>query len=472
MKHPALIDITAELLREFRHSKLPADRVLSGFLARKKFLGSKERRFVGDTFFHALRHLIRIDESLRTALENARYTEWLNWRTGFPASDSKLLAVWAEPMDPRKKKSPIDDWFDALRVALAADDREPGFLAGHADKFVRTFPFAKDCRFPEDRLRHILSRAPEVMRLLAEETRTLRLPLKHSVPDALWALLGYGLPTGEQDALGASLNKPAPACLRVNRLRTTREAYLAVLAEKGLAVRASTLTRDGIISDRRIAPRDLPDMRDGIVEFQDDGSQLVTELLDPQPGMTIVDACAGAGGKTLHLAACLQNQGRILAHDVAASRLENLSTRARAAGVTILEFIASPDDARAAADLVLVDAPCTGTGTMRRSPELKYRVTRAILQHRVRVQAEVLDRWADAVRPGGVLAYATCSLLHEENGAQVDAFLARRPEFRRLPFAEDAVPRRDMIARDGDIQLYPHRHGTDGFFLSRLLRAD
>jgi 16S rRNA (cytosine967-C5)-methyltransferase len=216
--------------------------------------------------------------------------------------------------------------------------------------------------------------------------------------------------------------------------------------------------------------------RAGLYEVQDEGSQLLGLLVEPRRRETVVDFCAGAGGKTLQLGAQMANTGTIHAFDVSHHRLERMRPRLRRAGLDNVQpaLIADERDAkvrrlRGKADRVLVDAPCSGTGTLRRNPDLKWRPLD--LDRLVAGQRAILEAAAELVRPGGRLVYGTCSLLREENEAQVDAFLAAHPQFRTVPAAEVLARRQVAIPLDGSyLRLYPHRHGTDAFFGAVLER--
>jgi 16S rRNA (cytosine967-C5)-methyltransferase len=204
-----------------------------------------------------------------------------------------------------------------------------------------------------------------------------------------------------------------------------------------------------------------PAFLNGLVEVQDEGSQLACLACEAAPGETVIDLCAGAGGKTLALAAAMANRGRLIASDADRARLSRLAPRAERAGASIVEpRLLDPgrepealDDLRAAADLVLIDAPCSGTGTWRRNPEARWRLTQKRLDRLTALQSRLIDVAAALVRPGGRLTYVVCSLLPEEGPAQVDAFLARTPGWARA---------------SGDLTLTPLSHGTDGFFIARL----
>jgi 16S rRNA (cytosine967-C5)-methyltransferase len=258
-----------------------------------------------------------------------------------------------------------------------------------------------------------------------------------------------------------ALLEPAPLDLRVNLLKATREEARAALAAEGLDATPTPHSPWGLRLEGRRQITTGPAFRAGLVEIQDEGSQLVAALVDARPGQRVADLCAGAGGKTLALAMTMQNRGQLIACDVSAARLDGAVRRLRRAGVHNVErHLLEPGDKwikrRANGfDRVLVDAPCTGTGTWRRNPDARLRLTEVDLAELLPKQAALLDQAAILVRTGGRLVYATCSLLAEENEAQVTAFLARCPSF----------------ALVGDpLSLSPARHGTDGFFAAVLER--
>jgi 16S rRNA (cytosine967-C5)-methyltransferase len=259
----------------------------------------------------------------------------------------------------------------------------------------------------------------------------------------------------------AALAEEAPLDLRVNLLKTDREGAQAALAEEGIIAEPTKLSPWGLrVSGRRPVTTGAA-FRTGLVEIQDEGSQLVAALVGAEPEMRVADFCAGAGGKTLALAMTMGNRGHIVACDVSASRLDGAVRRLRRAGVHNVErHLLEPGDKwtkrRAMGfDRVLVDAPCTGSGTWRRNPDGRLRLERRDLDELIVKQATILDQASRLVRKAGRLVYATCSLLTEENESQVSAFLVRHPEF--APVAQ--------------LSLTPARDGTDAFFAVSLERA-
>jgi 16S rRNA (cytosine967-C5)-methyltransferase len=471
MRSIHLADFMAELLRETRHGNFPSDRVLRRFVHKRRQLGSRERVLLGDTYYHLLRHLLRIDEAIRAGFDSVPLAAYTQASSGFPVGDALGAPAWATPADLKDIPWPrLDRWLDQVRGALAAEELKPGLLEEVIPELVKHWP-ARVEEISEGRLRRHLIRSGEIAAQFAAETKPVRFPLKHSFPEWLWGQVGFGLPPRELDEAMAALNTSGSACVRVNTLLATVEDVMKQCAASNVEVRRSEIASDCLIADKRIPQGRVPALDDGKATFQDEGSQLLSEIVAAAPGQTVIDACAGAGGKTLHMGALMENRGRLLVYDVSANRFANLFDRAKSAGVTIVERLEECPRQPAAADLVVLDVPCSGTGTIRRSPELKWRLTREIVQERLAVQRRLLDEWSVHVRPGGRLAYMTCSLLADENGSQIDAFIARRPEFARVPLDESLAVRRDMLTRSGDVQLYPHRHGTDGFFLSVLARS-
>lgn len=287
---------------------------------------------------------------------------------------------------------------------------------------------------------------------------------------------------------GAALAARAPVDLRVNTLKADVERVEAELAEFA-TVRARWSPvglRIEVGPDAKSPPLHAdPAFLKGWIEVQDEGSQLAALMAGARPGQQVVDLCAGAGGKTLALAAAMQNHGQIHATDSDKRRLAPIHARLERAGVRNVQVhtprIGADPLAGLArgADLVVVDAPCTGSGAWRRNPDAKWRVRPGALERRIGEQAAVLDRAAALVRPGGRIAYITCSVLDEENGAQVRAFLARQPVFSAL--STEAVTaalgeraymfRRAVLASSEGLLMTPRRTGTDGFFVSVLTRA-
>ncbi|MBW7900731.1 MAG: RsmB/NOP family class I SAM-dependent RNA methyltransferase [Rhodocyclaceae bacterium] len=287
----------------------------------------------------------------------------------------------------------------------------------------------------------------------------------------------------DTEALATALNRPAPLDLRVNPLKTTREAALARLAADGIAAEPCAHSPLGIRLDGKPALAKHPLFLAGDVEVQDEGSQLLGFLVAPKRGEMVADFCAGAGGKTLLLGALMRSTGRLYALDVSEKRLANLKPRLARSGLSNVHplRIESESDQKVKRlagkfDRVLVDAPCSGLGTLRRNPDLKWRQTPQSVAELTAKQGAILAAAARLVKPGGRLVYATCSLLADENDAVTAAFLAAHPDFSPLA-AGDLLGRQEITltsgapAGDGALRLLPHAHGSDGFFALAMERA-
>ena len=275
-----------------------------------------------------------------------------------------------------------------------------------------------------------------------------------AVPSLLPGWLARIIPEEEHEAL----LERAPFDLRVNTLKTTRDAAMAMLE----GAEPIPGTANGLRLPDKIPLANRPELN-GLIEVQDAGSQMIAEACQAKPGQTVIDLCAGAGGKTLALAADMAGQGQLYACDTDRGRLSRLIPRAQVAGASFVQTrMLNPkretealEDLRESADCVLVDAPCSGTGTWRRNPELRWRLTHARLDAVTDLQAYLIELAATLVKPGGALVYAVCSLIGEEGQAQVDAFLHHQTGW-TLESARTLTPSRDQ---------------TDGFFVARLIRA-
>jgi 16S rRNA (cytosine967-C5)-methyltransferase len=299
-------------------------------------------------------------------------------------------------------------------------------------------------------------------------------PHRHNLPDWLAQALQSRLGV-EFDALASSLLQPAALDLRVNALKARRDVVLPALHAAGLQAQATPWSPMGIRLQGKPSLAKVPAFVQGEVEVQDEGSQLLTLLLAPKRGEMVVDFCAGAGGKTLALGAAMRNTGRLYAFDTSGHRLDALKPRLARSGLSNVHpvAIAHERDERikrlaGKMDRVLVDAPCSGLGTLRRSPDLKWRQTPQTVAELAELQLRILQSAARLLKPGGRLVYATCSLLSQENEAVVDLFSEANKDFQRVDAAEllasAGVEQADALCLDGQLRLWPHRHGTDGFF--------
>jgi 16S rRNA (cytosine967-C5)-methyltransferase len=410
----AAIDLLAEIEADAR----PADAVANSFFRNRRFIGAGDRREVSTLVWGVLRA--------------RRHLGW--WLEKFGAEPTPRLLLSAQ----------------AIFTGMSLHKIGMAFLAGR----YGPPPLSES----------------ETIILEKFAGHTLEHPnmpdaVKYEVPDwimpRLAAQFGPAL-AAEMAALAAT----APLDLRINTLKTTREAAIMALAKEQLAAIPTPYSPWGLRLAGRQSITQGAAFRDGLVEIQDEGSQLVALLVDAKPGMRVVDYCAGAGGKTLAIAQTMENKGHIIACDVSAPRLEGAIKRLRRAGVHNAEsHLLTPGDKWAKRqaekfDRVLVDAPCTGTGTWRRNPDARLRCKENDLAEILPKQAMILDQAQKLVKPGGRLIYATCSLLNDENEAQLEAFLSRHPNFKRL---ELSTPLPESL-HGASLRLTPRTNGTDGFF--------
>jgi 16S rRNA (cytosine967-C5)-methyltransferase len=304
------------------------------------------------------------------------------------------------------------------------------------------------------------------------------LGIASELPDWVIARLKFFMNDKEIIALGRSMMNPAPLDLRVNTTKGKRDAVLGQLQKSGIACKATPISPIGIRLESKISLAQHPAFLEGFLEVQDEGSQLLGLLMETKRSEMVVDFCAGAGGKSLLLGAAMASTGRVYAFDVSEKRLTNLGPRLKRSGLSNItpQKIDSENDARikrlaGKIDRVLVDAPCTGLGTLRRNPDLKWRQSdQSVLELNVK-QAAILKSAARLVKAGGRLVYATCSFLPEENEKIVEQFLATHAEFKLTPASAIATRLKWPIKDMGEyFRLSPKEHGTDGFFAAVMER--
>ena len=314
-------------------------------------------------------------------------------------------------------------------------------------------------------------------RIRAARGADLPAAVRADMPDWLYERLAAQHGPAEAARIAQALLNPAPLDLRANLARTTREAVRERFAHDGLEAQLTQYSPAALRLSGRPAINRHAFFRDGLVEVQDEGSQILAWLVAPRRGEMVADYCAGAGGKTLAMAMLMRGTGRIYAFDTSATRLAALGPRAARAGVTSIHAVTlnGDNDARARRlagklERVLVDAPCSGFGTLRRNPDLKWRHSEAAVTQLAAKQLRILSAAARLVKPGGRLVYATCSILQEENDAVADAFQAGHAEFAPLSCAKVLAEQRIALDTGERLRLSPHLHGTDGFFATVFTR--
>ena len=305
------------------------------------------------------------------------------------------------------------------------------------------------------------------------------LAIQAEFPEWLMEKLQKFLSDTEILRLGQALQQPAPLDLRVNTLLAKRHEVLTLLNQKGIKAHATPYSPIGIRLSGKPAINQDPLFLSGKIEVQDESSQILGYLLAPRRGEMVVDFCAGAGGKALMLGALMHSQGRIYAFDISEKRLNNLKPRLKRSGLSNLhpQRINNESDIRlkrlyGKIDRVLVDVPCSGLGTLRRNPDLKWRQTPQSIEELKRKQAAILSSAANLLKPGGRLVYATCSLLPEENQDIVKHFLSDNPHFVQLNCASLLAQQKIPLDTGEYLQLSPALHQTDGFFAAALEREN
>ena len=423
----AAIDILGEIATAAR----PADDAAADYFRRRRYIGAKDRAQIAGHVYAVLRHRAALDWWIARAGRGALET----------VARSRVLAglVLAEGWRPESVAACCDgERFRPARLSPAESNLVDSLVS-------RT-------------LRH-----PQMPRWVANDVPEWLEP-------GLDRVFGAGL---EREM--AALNAPAPTDLRINLLKADRNTVRLALAADGVTTEPTPWSPLGLRLAERAPLSGLQAFKDGLFDVQDEGSQLAALLAGARPGMRVVDFCAGAGGKTLALAAGMANRGKLVACDVSARRLERAGLRLRRAGVGNVErrVLSSENDKwvkrhAGGFDLVFVDVPCLGTGTWRRNPDAKWRSQPEDLAELILLQQQILRSAARLVRAGGRLVYATCSLLREEDAAQAEAFLAASPDFALLPAARAWAETIGRTSPGGEDYLFltPARHGTDGFFVA------
>jgi len=421
----------------FASPDTPADQTMNDGLRARRYAGSKDRASISSTVYGVLRRRAQIDWWLGRAMADP------------PSARSRALAY-----------TQIDTGLDAKGLAALCDgsDYAPAPLEPREQRVaieLTGVSFDKSCQ-------------PAATQA--------------NIPDWLWPLWSESLgDSAVQEA--ACLTDSGPVDLRVNTLKADRDSVIKELAAAGIDAAPTPVSPVGLRLSERKPLKGLPAFRDGRIEIQDEGSQIAARLCDARPGMKVVDFCAGVGGKSLQLAADLQNKGRIIACDTEKRRLDEAAARLKRAGAFCVErrLLTSERDSwvkqratrhNGGFDRVLTDVPCTGSGTWRRRPDDRWRLKEDAIDRFNELQYSICDSAARLVRPGGRLIYVTCSLFKQENEAIVQRFLAGRSDFHIVPMANVWHERLGgACPSEGPyLQLTPGRNGTDGFFVAILER--
>lgn len=443
MKTSSHIGHITELIDSILKSPLPADRVVAHFFLERRYLGAKDRRIIADTTYGILRNAYRVERLIQEGLGSI----------SIPVPDAYpkiwMAAAYAVGVKNEPPEKVVGDIGAQWNIALPAVDPL---------EFCRKIEHYKDLKF-------------------AAGDPVERICVQYSFPrwmvEAWIEQFGYD----ETGKLCDAFHQQAPLTLRVNTLKTDVEGCVTHLAAEGIAAERTRFSPFGLVLSKRINLQASVSYRDGLFEVQDEGSQIISLLAGLQPADHVIDACAGGGGKSLHLAALMQNQGRIDALDVGEERLKQLVQRARRAGTDIIRprlITGNPnetDDLLGTAGLVLIDAPCSGSGTIRRNPLLKWRITENEVEKFARVQRELLERYSRCVARGGTVVYSVCSLFRTETDDVIESFLNAHSDF-LIQKPQPLLDRWGIKNLNGEncVRLLPSVHGTDGFYAVVLQR--
>lgn len=406
---PNLMRLAGMALADIMNNPGPADAKLGAFFRKNRELGNKDRAFVAESVYGVLRR-------------------------------KALLSHLAAGEDPRKLLLAL-----FLRVqGMSLRDLEPSLSKQQKE-------WAQEIK--------------------ARSTEDMTPAQQADLPEWLWQKLSAQYGEAEALTIARSMHQSASLDLRVNTIKATREEVMQRFQSESTDIATTPYSPIGLRMVQKMTISRHPFFVDGKIEVQDEGSQLLAHLVAPRRGEMVADFCAGAGGKTLAMGALMRNSGRLYAFDVSEKRLSNLGQRLKRSGLSNLhsQLISSEQDPKlkrlqAKFDRVLVDAPCSGLGTLRRNPDLKWRQTERDISELMVKQASILDRAARLVKEGGRLVYATCSLLQDENEQIAEAFLQTHPEFSLLPASEVLAQQHIAIDTGDYFKLFPHLHQTDGFF--------
>lgn len=423
MKAASRIQAAIDILDKMIDSRIPMDNTIRDYMVNRRYIGSKDRKAVVEHVYRIIRHYAKLN--------------WLLQQAGvLPTPRNFVIADLS--------------WHGQDMTNLFVEDK-------HAPA-----PLTDD---EKNWAKKLISFGP--------------MPLTVQVECPDWAIERLQKVFGddfEKELHG--MIEAAPLDLRVNTIKGSREKAKAMLAAQDVQTEITPYSPFGLRVDGKAYMSVTKAFSKGLVEIQDEGSQLIALACEVKPGMRVLDYCAGAGGKTLGLAAMMENKGNIVAMDIEERRLEKGRKRYSKAGVHNIELRCIAEEKnrkwlrrqKETMDVVLVDAPCSSSGTWRRNPDLRWKQYGPPLEEIIGMQADILERVADKVKSGGRLVYATCSLFEEENEAQVEKFLKNHLEYSVLPL-QDNWPHGDFPCAGPYLRLTPAQHNTDGFFTAVLIRA-
>ncbi len=434
MNPSSLAGHVVELVDKIAKSELPADRIVADFFKGRRYIGSHDRKWINEKTYGIVRNFLLLKDIVEHCEVKAGAL------TMFLANEFRLQKT------PEEVNLEYSQMLESYKISGAAADA------------------------------HTLFKCAE--QRLGEVRNDPRLfPLLYSFPDFFSSLLPRNHQC-ESAALMEALNHEASVCLRVNSEKIGRDEAVERLKREGIEAASTRYSPMGIQLSKRVALGSMGLYKNGFVEVQDEASQLVGLVMNPQAGETIVDACAGAGGKSLEIASLSKTKSKIFSLDINQEPIDNLIFRARKSHCDNINAIkVRPDGLQgiegliSSADKVLVDAPCSGSGTIRRNPDKKFRLTAKFIEEYSARQKILLDHYSKLVRPGGLLFYATCSLFEIENNSVVEWFLGSNSKYEKVDLSASELGKQfPELIEDGNLAIYPHKHNMDGFFVAAMKR--
>ena len=429
MKPQARIQAIIEILEKIEeNNRVPMDTVVGDYMRNRRYIGSKDRSNIAERIYEVIRHY-------------ARLNWWLAHLKAEKSARNMVMAYMAlcEKADLKRFK----DMYDGSKYA-------PETLS-------------------DDEIALIKKLGGEDI-----EHKDMDVEIRVECPPLYAAHLKSYFGDAFEDEMKAML-EPATLDLRVNSFLSSRDKAKAALEKDGVKTKETPYSPVGLRCENKAYLSRTKAMQKGWIDIQDEGSQLIAQMCGAKPGMQVLDFCAGAGGKTLALAAAMNRKGRIVAMDTDTKRLERGKQRYKKAQISDIIEVRSLEDEKNRKwlrrqkdkfDIVLTDVPCTGTGTWRRNPDMRWSVYGPNLQELTQIQAEIMERASAAVKVGGVLAYATCSLLPDENEQQIENFLKNNPNFEVMPIDD-----KNNLGSPY-MRLTPFRQQTDGFFTALLKKIN
>jgi 16S rRNA (cytosine967-C5)-methyltransferase len=473
MKFLTLINHSAELVRLVLKSHQPADLLAREYFRSRKYIGSKERKYISELVYSNLRLKSLSDYCAEDILSTNPRPDIQNY--GLLLSLIATNVIGFEYPNPK----PFDTINSLPAILEVTKDNFYDFIKISLSELIGIYCEENKCL-----MKTIVERFEYLTEVInfykskdkVENSDYNLISIYYSIPE--WIVEKVFSYYGDWNSFKIieSLLYPAPLVLRINTSLTNADTVFNIFNEMGIDFQVNPVVDNSIVINKRVKIDDSEVFKTGLIEVQDSGSQIISYILDPQPGSRILDACAGAGGKTLHIASLVEDNAEIIAADVELPKLKELNKRAKRASLnsirTYLFKGKSVPEFEQYFDYVLVDAPCSGMGTIRRIPMLKWRLTEKNLEKYQKKQIELINRFSKFVKPGGTLVYSTCSLMPDENEDVVKIFLAENQDFKLIDNFNEELDKYNIKLRSdkGFMTLFPFTSASDVFFVAKFER--